>query len=478
MSRADTTAGYDLVVAADWLPVADDGTGPRWRDRPGGIARALGQRIAARGGAWVGRDVGATLAEEPFEDLWLHPLRLETRRARDYYQGHCVRTLSPLSRGAEPVEFRTRWFEAYRQVNHRFAETIARLAAPGALVWVHDHHLQLVPAALRQARPDLRIGFYAHGPFPPVEAFLRQPARREQLTGLLGADVIGFQQARSARNFLDLAGDLGGLRHSNTTVQVGTRTVAVQTAPTSVDAAAIEALAARPEVRQRAVEIRASLGDPGLVLLSLGRADPADGVDRLLDTYARLLANGRLDAADTVLVHLSACGDEADTDQGERAGLVHRKAARINGEFATVGRAVVHNLSQELDRAELVAFLLATDVLVALPLRQGMTLTAKEYVAARMDHTGRLVLSEFTGAAADLPEALVVNPYDADAVADAVCEAARACRVPSADMGRMHERVRRADISAWTDAFLDTLAMPPAVLGYPRPSPLTDEVYP
>ncbi|MFC7482952.1 trehalose-6-phosphate synthase [Luedemannella flava] len=184
------------------------------------------------------------------------------------------------------MEYHSSWRNAYRTVNHRFAATIARLAAPDASVWIHDHHLQLVPAALRLARPDLRIGFFLHGLFPPVEAFMRQPMRRELLGGLLGADLIGFQQAYSARNFLDLVADFGGLRRGDAAVQVGPRTVAVRTAPSSVEAASIAALAADAAVRQRAAEIRASLGNPSRVLLSVGRTDPAEGVEPLIDAYA------------------------------------------------------------------------------------------------------------------------------------------------------------------------------------------------
>ncbi|GAA1776721.1 alpha,alpha-trehalose-phosphate synthase (UDP-forming) [Luedemannella helvata] len=475
MNRSDITPGYELVVAADWLPVRNDGGQVTWRDRPGGIARALGQQVAARRGAWVGRDGGDGLAEGPYEGLWLHPLRLDPDLADDYYHGHCVQTVAALAQGCGPVEFRAPWREAYRQVNRQFAATVARLAAPGGTVWIHDHHLQLVPAALRRARPDLRIGFFLHGLFPPVEAFLRQPLRRELLTGLLGADVVGFQQAHSARNFLDLARDLGGLRGGDTTVQVGARTVAVHTAPTSIDAGVIEGLATDPDVRERAAGIRASLGDPDVVLLSVGRPDPAEGVEGLLDAYDGLLASGRLDPARTVLVHLSTCGDEADTVQPERLARVHRKVAQINGEFARVGRPVVHDLCHELDRAELVAFYVAADVLLALPLRQGMTLTAKEYVAARAADTGQVVLSEFTGAAIDLPEALVVNPHDADAVADAVTVAARTSNQPGAGMRTMRDRVRRADLSTWADGFLAALAAPLAA-GSARPGPLADEM--
>ena len=337
------------------------------------------------------------------------------------------------------------------------AQAVAQIAAPGAAVWVQDYHLQLVPAQLRALRPDVRIGFFLHTPFPPVERFARQPMRDAILDGLLGADLIGFQHSRSAGNFLAVAAELGGWCHDSHTVQVDGRRVAVRVFPTEVDGAQIEALAATVEVATRADTVRATVGDPARVLLSVGSPDPADGVGRRLDAYAQLLAEGRLDPLHTVLIHLAGCGDEDHTARQYGHETIDRMVAQINGMFARLGHPVLHYLRPELELPDLVAMYRAADVLLATPLHQGMTLAAKEFVAARTDDTGRVVLSEFTGAAADLPEADIVNPHDMEALKNAIEAAARAGREPQDAMRAMRQRLRGRDVDTWADGFLTAL---------------------
>lgn len=423
------------------------------------MCRALRPVVAARDGAWVGGVPEPAPAPERDDAVWLHPVPLTGREVADHYHGHCLRTLAPLYVDAgERVAFTRRWREAYRTVNQRIASAVAQIAAPGAAVWVQDYHLQLVPARLRALRPDVRIGFFLHTPFPPVERFARQPMREEILDGLLGADLIGFQQQRSARNFLAVAEDLGGWCHDSHTVRVDGRRVAVRVLPAEVDGAQIEALAGTVEVAARADTIRATVGDPGRVLLSVGGPDPADGVCWRLDAYAQLLAEGRLDPLNTVLIHLAASGDEDDTAWQHEHETIDRMVAQINGMYARLGHPVLHYLRRQLEFPDLVAMYQAADVLLATPLQQGMTLAAKEFVAARTDDTGQIVLSEFSGAAADLPEVDVVNPHDMEALKDAIDAAARAPRKPQDAMRVMRQRLRGRDVETWADAFLTALS--------------------
>ncbi len=457
MSRRTTTAGYDLVVVTNLLPVQDDP--PRWPSSAGSMRRVLRPVVAARGGAWVGGVPEPAHGAGLVDDLWLHPVPLTAREVADHYHGHCLSTLAPLYVDAgQRVVFTRRWREAYRTVNERIAEAVARIAAPGAAVWVLDYHLQLVPAHLRGLRPDLRIGFFLHTPFPPVERFARQPMREAILDGLLGADLIGFQQQRSASNFLAVAAELGGWCHDSHTVQVDGRRVAVRVFPSEVDAAHIEALAGTVEVGTRADTVRATVGEPGQVLLSVGGPGPADGVGRCLEAYAQLLAEGRLDPLDTVLIHLAACGDEDDRARQYGHETIDRMVAQINGMFARLGHPVLHYLRPQLELPDLVAMYRAADVLLATPVHQGMTLAAKEFIAARTEDTGRIVLSEFTGAAADLPEADIVNPHDMEALKDAIVVAAGGSGNAGDAMRAMRRRLRGRDVETWAEAFLSALA--------------------
>jgi trehalose 6-phosphate synthase len=444
---------------AHWLPAGIGDHGWGWRERAGSVARPLAAAVAARDGTWIGfsRTPGVPAHPAPFADLWLHPVALTQRDLDDYYHGHCAGTLNPLYHDCgEPPRFRQRWGEAYREINHRFAMNAAHLARRGATVWVHDYHLQLVPGYLRRVRPDLRIGFLLHVPFPPIERFWQQPMRTRMLHGLLGADLVGFQQVRSAANFLDLASEMTGLRRGEQILRADGRHVAVGAFPMSVDVAAIERLAADPGVRERARSLRESLGNPRTVLLSTGAVEHADGVERRLEAFAQLLAEGRLDPAETVLIHVTACGEEDFGPRSER-DRIDRQVAQINGMHSRVGHPVVHYVRHGVDQDELVALYTAADVMLALPLRQGMTLAAKEFVAARLNDTGRLVLSEFTGAVADLPEAVVVNPHDIEAVKNGICRAVNECQLPEKAIAATRRRLRDHDAARSVDGFLAAL---------------------
>ncbi|MFS8477974.1 MAG: trehalose-6-phosphate synthase [Micromonosporaceae bacterium] len=450
---------YDLVMAVNWLPVIRDhkNGGVRWRDRASGAYAALRGVASARRGAWVGWSGLADTALDPFPvgDLWLHPVPLSEREADEHYRGYCASGLAPLYHGSvEPPVFKEPWHEAYQAVNDRFAATVADIAAPGGVVWLHDFHLQLAPAHLRRLRPDLLVGFFMHSPFPPAELFLRLPMRSEIMSGLLGADLIGFQHARSANNFLELAGHLG-LPTGDDFVDLGDHQVKVGVFPMSINATEVRNLANDPTVRTRAAALRRRLKDPRTVFLAVSRLDPAEGIEQRLSAYAELLAEGRLDPAETVLIQVA----EPDGDGGFHEALRHRvdrKVAEINGLYSRVGHAVVHYVHRELDRAERVALYLAADVMLATPLRAGMTLSAKEFVAARADDSGHLVLSEFTGAAADLPEAIIVNPYDREGLKDAMLTAVAEEHGAKA-MQTMRERLQGEDAERWAGTFLAVL---------------------
>lgn len=467
-------AGYDLVVATDQLPIRDTDAlnAVRWRDSAGSAWAALRPVVAAQGGAWFGGSGGPAGQETALDGVWMHPVTLDGTEA-DQHREHCANTLAPLYHDwAETPRFSQRWHDAYEAVNRAFAVAIAGAAAPEALVWVHDHHLQLVPGLLRRLRPDLRIGFFLHSPFPPVERYLRLPARTRVLHGLLGADVIGFQQARSARNFLDLVGSLARLPTGDNFVAAAGRRVAVEVFPSSVDVAEVERLASDPAVRTRAEDIRAGLPNGGTVLLAVGSFEAADGVERMLDVYAELLGEGRLASSEVVLVYVALPGGYGAVQQ-QRRERVDRRVAQINGLHAMVGHPPIHYLHRELDRAELIALYLAADVMLATPLHAGMALTAKEFVAARLDNTGSLVLSEFSGAADLLSEAIVVNPH-ADSVKSAVLTAVKHARRDHLAMRVMRERLRRHDATAWARGFLSALSQhdPPTLVEHEQPSPV------
>src|SRR6478735_6439211 len=259
-----------LVVVSNRLPVRleEDGAGSRWQTSPGGLVSALTPVLRGRDGVWVGWTGQTDTVGHPatHEGIALHAVPLTAEEFDDFYVGFANRTLWPLYHDAiRSPSFERRWWQAYVTVNHRYAEAAAAAAGPGATVWVHDYHLQLVPMMLRALRPDVRIGFFLHIPFPPQELFVQLPWRREILEGLLGADLVGFQVPGAASNFSRLARRLtdattaeGGLRHDGRIVRVGAF-------PISIDATHLAERATDPAVIERAREIRHDLGDPEIV---------------------------------------------------------------------------------------------------------------------------------------------------------------------------------------------------------------------
>jgi trehalose 6-phosphate synthase len=344
-------------------------------------------------------------------------------------------------------------------VNQRFADATAAVAAPGATVWVQDYQLQLVPALLRAQRPDLRIGFFLHIPFPPVELFMQLPRRVEILRGLLGADLVGFQRPLGAQNFLRLTRHLLGLRPRGNVVEVDGRAVSADAFPISIDVGEIEELAVSPLVRERAARIRSELGEPKTIILGVDRLDYTKGIEGRIKAFRELLAEGRLSVPETVMVQVATPSRERVAQYQTLRHNVEREVGRINGDYGRVGVPAVHYLHQSYSRSELVALFCAADVMMVTPLRDGMNLVAKEYVAARVDLGGALVLSEFAGAAGDLRQAFLVNPYDLDGVKETLLQAINVDPVDATRRMRvMRRHLRGHDVSGWAGSFLARLA--------------------
>jgi trehalose 6-phosphate synthase len=472
---------YQFVVAASRLPV-DRVEGPdgetEWRTSPGGLVSALEPVMRKVGGAWIGWSGAAGEPPDPFDlsDMHLVAIGLSAAEVSSYYEGFCNATLWPLYHDViAPPEFHRRWWDAYVRVNRRYTEAVAEQAAPGATVWVHDYQLQLVPGMLRELRPDVRIGMFVHIPFPGYEIFAQLPWRRQIVTGLLGADLLGFQRHGDAANFLRACRRTAGLTTRGSIVRVPAsgearlagdpgREVQVGTFPISIDTAAFEEMASQESVRARARELRDGLGDPRVVLLGVDRLDYTKGIRHRLTAYGELLDSGRLSPDEASLVLVASPSRERVEHYRQLRDEVELTVARINGDHAELGhRPPIHYLHQTYPREEMAALYLAADVMLVTALRDGMNLVAKEFVACRQDETGVLVLSEFTGAADELTSALLVNPHDIAGLKDAIMYAVN---MPPAEARRrmraMRKRVREHDVTHWAATFLDALETKPA----------------
>jgi trehalose 6-phosphate synthase len=479
---------YSFVVVASRLPVdrvdGDNGE-PEWRPSPGGLVTALEPVMRQADGAWIGWQGSAGEPPSPFDTGGMHLVcvGLSAAEVRDYYEGFCNATLWPLYHDViAPPEFRRPWWQAYVEVNRRFAQAAAEQAAYGATVWVHDYQLQLVPGMLREQRSDVRIGYFAHIPFPGYEIFAQLPWRRQIIEGLLGADLIGFQRQSDTTNFLRACRRAAGLATRGSLVRVpdsapgdsanavgrqtpsqsrpgvpGGRLVRAAAFPISIDSAAFGEIAKREDVQARSREIREALGNPEIVLLGVDRLDYTKGIRHRLKAYGELLNEGRL-GSESVFVLVASPSRERVEHYRVLRDEVEVAVGRINGEHGELGNPPVHYLHQSYPREEMAALFLAADVMLVTSLRDGMNLVAKEYVACRHDETGALVLSEFTGAADELGSAFIVNPHDIEGMKDAIV---RAATVPPREARRrmrsMRRRVREHDVAHWAAAFLDAL---------------------
>jgi alpha,alpha-trehalose-phosphate synthase [UDP-forming] len=457
----------DLIVVANRLPVdrreEPDGT-TSWQPSPGGLVAALEPIMRRHTGAWVGWAGSSGEAPEPFraQNLDLVPVALSDEEIEQYYEGMSNATLWPLYHDViAPPQFHRTWWDSYVRVNRRFADTAVRQAAEGATVWVQDYQLQLVPRMIRMLRPDLRIGFFNHIPFPPYEIFAQLPWRRRVLDGLLGADLLGFQRAADANNFLRACRRNGLETRRGTVIEPepsGDRGVRAAAFPISVDAAHLDAVARSPEVVARAREIRHELGDPDVVLLGVDRLDYTKGILHRLKAVGELYDEGRLSCPGTVFVQVATPSRERVSSYQVLRDEVEVIVGRINGLHGQLGNPAVHYLHQSMARTELAALYLAADALLVTALRDGMNLVAKEYVASRHDEGGALVLSEFTGAAGELTQAYLVNPHDIEGLKDAVVRAVSdGSREKARRMRAMRRRVFAHDVGRWASDFLRAL---------------------
>jgi trehalose 6-phosphate synthase len=453
-----------FVVVANRLPVdrATGVGGQEWRPSPGGLVTALGPVLRRHEGVWIGWPGDALVDYKPFDvnGLQVVPVEIGRREIEYYYEGMSNATLWPLYHDAivQP-EFHREWWDDYVAVNRRFAEAAAMSAEKNGVVWVQDYQLQLVPQMLRDVRPDLRIGFFLHIPFPPTELFKQLPWRNDILRGLLGADLVGFQRPGGASNFARLVRLRLGLKTHRDKITLGDgREVSARAYPISIDFDEFEKLANADGVLARAAEIREELGRPQSILLGVDRLDYTKGIRQRLRAFGELIVDGRTSVDETIFVQVASPSRERVDQYREVRDEIERWVGRINGDLGKIGHPAIHYLHASYGREEMAALFRAADVMVVTPFADGMNLVAKEYVTCRTDNSGALVLSEFAGAADELKQAFLVNPHDINGIKESMWQALEASPQDlRRRMRAMRRQVREHDITAWASDFLRDL---------------------
>lgn len=450
-----------VVVVANRLPIAFNQETESWGTSPGGLVSALTPILQKTRGSWVGWSGIPDREFQPFGHDGINqvPITLTSAEYDEFYVGFCNGTLWPLFHDSvRPPQFHRHWWRPYVEVNQKFAEVAAKAVGPDDVAWIQDYQLQLVPQMIRSMAEVHRIGFYLHIPFPPVELFSTLPWRRQVLEGLLGADVLAFQSRSSRVNFAVAARRYTDATGSSLRLEWQGRHVSLQVAPIGINTTLFGELAMSEETASAASEIRSQLDDPEVVVLGVDRLDYTKGIDLRMRGLQTLLTRRPELVGKVVFVQIAVPSREDVAEYRRIRADIEGLVGRINGDFAEVGRPPIHYLYRSVSTERLVAYYRAADVMLVTPLRDGMNLVAKEYVATRFDDTGALVLSEFAGAAEQLHEAYLVNPYDVDALADTLGDAIATASVRgNRRMKALRSSVAANDVFWWARKCLGAL---------------------
>jgi trehalose 6-phosphate synthase/phosphatase len=396
--------------------------------------------------------------EKRLRDLRIVPVYLSEQEVKGFYEDAANGMLWPLFHYlVSELPLNSQAWDTYRAVNEKIAAKVAEHYRPGDIVWIQDYQLLLVPSMLRRRIPEARIGFFLHIPFPSSEVFAILPWRKEILEGLLGADLIGMHTpgylrhfATSLRRVLGIDVDVDCARYMGREVMLGVF-------PMGIDTAAWSAHAADPEIEKRAEEIRREAGGRKIIL-GMDRLDYTKGILQRLLAVERLLENEPSLRDQFRFIQVTVPSREKVEAYADLRHRIDELVGRINGRFATASAVPIHRLHRSLPEVEVGALYRAADVMLVTPLRDGMNLVAKEFVATRADTDGVLILSEFAGVASELGEALHVNPYDADRVAERIREAlAMPESVRRYRMRALRMQVLAHDVRRWAANFIGAL---------------------
>ncbi len=445
----------------------------------GGLATAMRPVLDRTGGLWIG-STGDSGGSDPARAAvvrgWAERNRyyavdLPPDVSRLYYEGFANQTLWPLFHHFPMLlQFQPEAWNAYREANRRFCDEVVRHYRPGDTIWIHDYHLMLLPQMLREAIPDAAIGWFLHIPFPSSEVFRVLPRRDEILQGLLGADLLAFQTHSHLQHFRTSLLRIAGIASSMAEVDLGTRSLRLECLPIGIAAEEFLSLLESPEF----TEHRHSLArrfEGRRILVAIDRLDYTKGIPERLRAYRLLLENAPALRGQIVLVQVAVPSREGIAPYIGLQRTVNELVGEINGQFGTPEWTPIVYIRRGISRPQLAALYAAADVAWVTPLRDGMNLVAKEYIACKPSGAGALVLSEFAGAAEELGEAFIVNPYDEERTAETLEKVLSLDPAERRErMAALHARVARNNVHAWSERFLQALANAAAARAA-RPAP-------
>jgi trehalose 6-phosphate synthase/phosphatase len=463
-------AGARIIVVSNRLPLTLKKTEHGWDTTrsSGGLASAMNPLLGKTGGEWIGwaGDGGGEnsqkrqtiLAEWAKTDHYF-AVDLPKDVADGFYEGYANQTLWPVFHNfPSQLKFDAKHWESYVEANRIFCEAVVDRYRPNDRIWVHDYHLMLLPQMLRERLPDAAVGFFLHIPFPSSEVFPVLPRREELLQGLLGADLLAFQTHAHLQQFRAALLRVLGMESKIAQVALGSRPVRLEALPIGIAPQEYRGLLSSDATTARQYADWAQRYCGRKVLLAVDRLDYTKGVPERLRAYGHLLRSSPELRERVVLIQIAVPTREGIDTYQELRTEVNRLVGEINGQLGTPGWTPLVYINRSIERSELVALYKLADVVWVGSLRDGMNLVAKEYVACKPDGDGVLVLSEFAGAAAEMGEALLINPYDEERTAAAINRAlAMDEQERNQRMTALHNRVDRNDVFHWGERFLASL---------------------
>jgi len=461
----------DLVIVSNRLPISVRKTDGRleYSQSMGGLATGLASYTSKPGTKWIGwpgiASDGLSVTEKAQITRRLrrqrcYPVFLTQKQLDAYYSGFSNSVLWPLFHELPVGRYPKRYWQAYQQVNKLFSDEALRLSKPGSTLWIHDYQLMLVPELLRGAARGDKIGFFNHVPFPPHQTLRQISEARALLEGLLGADLVGFHTTVYSKNFLEACDLLLSTGSHQDFVQLGNRTVRVAEFPIGIDYARFAKSATQKPDRQAVEELRAHYGTTR-VILTVDRLDPSKGLLERVRTYRQLLKNNKELRGQVVLVMIVAPSRTDILAYQTLKEELDKLIADVCSEFGTPDWEPIDLIYRPVPLEEVMRYYQVAEVAFIAPLRDGMNLVAKEFLASKQQDDGALVLSKTAGAAEELRDAIQVDPTKSRSLAVGL---KRALTLPKKEIKaraqRMRQHIEHFDIQYWATNFVDTLQQP------------------
>jgi trehalose 6-phosphate synthase/phosphatase len=459
-----------LLIVSNRLPVSIERRRGKLVFQPsmGGLATGLGSFYKSYNSLWIGwpgitvnkkdGDEQEALAERLRSEFHCQPVFLSQSEVENYYHGFCNKTIWPLFHYfPQYVVYDETLYKSYERANRLFCDAIVEVAHKDDIIWINDYHLMLLPKLLREKMPDATIGFFLHIPFPAYEIFHLLPWRKEILSGLLGADLIGFHTYDYAQHFLGNIRNLLGREHSFGQITGEDHTIRVDVFPMGIDYEGYARAPHSPEVQKDSARLRKTIGDAKLIL-SIDRLDYSKGIPQRLEAFDAFLQKNP-EYKERVSLILVAVPSRTQVEHYKLLKKhVDELIGKINGEHGTIGWVPVSYFYRYFRFPTLNALYSIADIALITPLRDGMNLIAKEYLASKADGKGVLILSEMAGASQELGEAIIVNPNDREELVEALEKALAMSEDEQIERNRiMQRRLQRYNVTRWAEDFVERL---------------------